>query len=148
MLPPKIASEICSLTPGQERLTVSVVLQVSAHTGAVYEDETWIGKSIIKSAGKLSFKEVDAILSGHTDIKIEGAEIQDVKILHVGYKLIPPLLSLTHYRPLHRSLGNNDLGRTEKPSPHSDSSINWMMRMSQLNTTFSILLQVMSLLRS
>jgi protein SSD1 len=83
MLPPKLASEICSLTPGQDRLTVSVVFQVHPHTGVVYEDETWIGKSIIQSAGKLTYKDVDAIVSGHTDIKIEGAEIKDIHILHV-----------------------------------------------------------------
>jgi protein SSD1 len=82
MLPPKIASEICSLTPGEERLTVSVVFKVNAITGAVYEDDTWIGKSIIKSSGKLTYKEVDAVLSGRTDIKLDGAEINDIQILH------------------------------------------------------------------
>lgn len=84
MLPPKIASEICSLTPGQERLTVSVVFQVNAHTGVVYDDETWVGKSIIKSSGKLTYKEVDAVLSGHTDIKLDGADIKDIQILNVS----------------------------------------------------------------
>lgn len=84
MLPPKIASEICSLTPGQERLTVSVVFKVNAHTGVVSDDETWVGKSIIKSSGKLSYKEVDAVLSGHTDTKLEGADVKDIQILHVS----------------------------------------------------------------
>lgn len=84
MLPPKIASDICSLIPGQERLTVSVVFKVNPHTGVVYEDETWIGKGIIKSGGKLTFKEVDAVLSGHLDTKLEGAEVKDIQILHVS----------------------------------------------------------------
>lgn len=82
MLPPKIASEICSLTPGQERLTVSVVFKVNPHTGVVSDDETWVGKSIIKSAGKLTYKDVDAILAGYTDAKLEGAEVKDIQILH------------------------------------------------------------------
>jgi protein SSD1 len=84
MLPPKIASEICSLTPSQERLTVSVVFKVNAHTGVVFEDETWVGKSIIKSSGKLTYKEVDAVLAGYTDTKLEGAEVKDIQILHVS----------------------------------------------------------------
>jgi len=83
MLPPQIASGVCSLTPGQERLAVSVVFQVDANTGIVVEDATWVGKSLIKSVGKLSYKQVDAILSGHTDIKIDGAEVKDILILHV-----------------------------------------------------------------
>ncbi|RDL32045.1 RNB-domain-containing protein [Venustampulla echinocandica] len=82
MLPPKIASEICSLTPGQERLTVSVVFKVNPLTGAVSDDETWIGKSIIKSAGKLTYKDVDAVLSGHVETKLQGAEFKDIQILH------------------------------------------------------------------
>ncbi|RDW73507.1 hypothetical protein BP6252_07414 [Coleophoma cylindrospora] len=82
MLPPKIASEICSLTPGQERLTVSVVFKVNAQTGAVSDDDTWIGKSIIKSSGKLTYKEVDAVLEGHTDTKLDGAEVKDIQILY------------------------------------------------------------------
>lgn len=82
MLPPKLASEICSLTPGEERLTVSVVFKVNPQTGAVADDETWIGKSIIKSGGKLSYKEVDAVLFGETDIKLEGAEARDIVILN------------------------------------------------------------------
>ena len=84
MLPPKISSDICSLIPGQDRLTVSVVFKVNSHTGRVFEEETWIGKSIIKSAGKLSYKEVDAVLSGHLDTKLEGAEVKDIQILQVS----------------------------------------------------------------
>ncbi len=84
MLPPKIASEICSLLPGKDRLTVSVVFKVNAHTGAVSDDETWIGKSIIKSSGKLTYKEVDAVLSGHLDTKLDGADVKEIQILHVS----------------------------------------------------------------
>lgn len=84
MLPPKIASEICSLTPGEERLTVSVVFKVDSRTGIVAEEHTWIGKSIIKSGGKLTYKDVDAVLSGHSEAKLEGAEIKDIQILHVS----------------------------------------------------------------
>lgn len=82
MLPPKIASEICSLLPGKDRLTVSVVFKVNAHTGAVSDEETWIGKSIIKSSGKLTYKDVDAVLSGHLDTKLDGADVNQIQILH------------------------------------------------------------------
>lgn len=84
MLPPKLASDVCSLIPDQDRLTVSVVFKVNAHNGVVYDEETWIGKSIIKSSGKLSYKEVDAVLSGNTDTKLDGVDAKDIQILHVS----------------------------------------------------------------
>ncbi|KAH8597024.1 hypothetical protein B0O99DRAFT_619170 [Bisporella sp. PMI_857] len=82
MLPPKIASDVCSLTPGQDRLTVSVVFKVNPSTGLVSDEETWVGKSIIKSGGKLAYKEVDAVLTGHLDTKLEGADVKDIQILN------------------------------------------------------------------
>ncbi|KAI9827447.1 MAG: hypothetical protein M1832_004796 [Thelocarpon impressellum] len=82
MLPPKLSSEICSLSPGQERFTVSVVLKVDPRTGRIFEDETWIGKAIIKSAGKLSYKDVDAVIHGNRDISLEGATARDIDTLH------------------------------------------------------------------
>lgn len=84
MLPPKIASAVCSLTPGEDRLTVSVVFKVNPHTGAVSTDDTWIGKSIIKSGGKLTYKEVDAVLEGRADVKLEGAEVKDIQLLNAS----------------------------------------------------------------
>lgn len=104
MLPPKISSDVCSLVPGQDRLTVSVVFKVNAHTGLVLDDETWIGKSIIKSGGKLTYKEVDAVLSGHTDTKLDGADVKEIQILHVSFTMASMLrIILTISRPLHKS---------------------------------------------
>lgn len=82
MLPPKIASEICSLTPGQDRLTVSIVFKVNPHTGIVSDEDTWIGKGIIKSGGKLTYSQVDAVLGGNLDVKLVGAEVKDIQILN------------------------------------------------------------------
>ncbi|KAI5924385.1 hypothetical protein F4810DRAFT_140674 [Camillea tinctor] len=81
LLPPKISSEVCTLTPGQDRLTVSVVFRVNPHTGAIAEGDTWIGKSIIKSAAKLSLKEIDDALEGG-NFKHEVAQVKDIQILN------------------------------------------------------------------
>ncbi|KAI9777214.1 MAG: hypothetical protein M1835_005301 [Candelina submexicana] len=81
MLPPKLSSEICSLSPGEERLTVSVVFQVDPKSGLVVEDQTWIGKAIIKSSGKLSYEDVDAVIHGEEDIQLQGPTVQDIKTL-------------------------------------------------------------------
>ena len=119
MLPPKIATEICSLTPGQERLTVSVVFKVNPHTGVVSEEDTWIGKGIIKSGGKLSYKEVDAILSGYLDTTLEGAEVKDIQILYVSLSLLAYTDIISHYfRPSLRNFANIVLVRMERPLLH------------------------------
>ena len=84
MLPPKLASDICSLCPGQERYTVSVVLQVDMNTGAIDEEKTWVGKAIINSSGKLTYDEVDAVIHGDESVKLQGATVKDIQTLSVS----------------------------------------------------------------
>ena len=63
MLPPKLSTDICSLTAGNDRLAVSVIFQVNAQTGAVAEGDSWVGKSIVKSAGAVSLSDIDKALT-------------------------------------------------------------------------------------
>ncbi|KAI9820004.1 MAG: hypothetical protein M1827_006575 [Pycnora praestabilis] len=81
MLPPKLSSEICSLSPSEERFTVSVIFQVDPQTGHVSKNETWIGKTVIKSIGKLSYEDVDAVMHGQEEVKLHGPTVQDIKTL-------------------------------------------------------------------
>ena len=83
MLPPKLASEICSLSPGEERFTVSVIFKVNPNDGKIVEDETWIGKAIIKSAGRLTYDDVDGVIGGQEDVKLQGATAKDIHTLKV-----------------------------------------------------------------
>ncbi|SPQ21611.1 0da26f18-69f5-4257-acff-cbe8a5241428 [Thermothielavioides terrestris] len=83
MLPPKLSSEVCSLTPKEDRLTVSVVFHVNPHTGAVTEGDTWIGKGIVKSGGKLSLSQMDQALSNAAGFTHDVVEAKDVQILNV-----------------------------------------------------------------
>jgi protein SSD1 len=32
----------------------------------------------------LTYKEVDAVLSGHLDTKLDGADVKEIQILHVS----------------------------------------------------------------
>ncbi|KAK8031729.1 hypothetical protein PG990_001463 [Apiospora arundinis] len=81
LLPTKLANEVCCLTPGQERLTVSVVFRVNPQTGVVAEGDTWVGKSIIKSSAKLALKEIDEALSNGSTFQHEAVQVKDVQIL-------------------------------------------------------------------
>ncbi|CAD0052895.1 unnamed protein product [Aureobasidium pullulans] len=82
MLPPKISSEICSLSPGEERYTVSVVFKINPDTGRVLDEDTWIGKAIIKSTGKVSYDQVDSIVNGQGNSGLGGERASQIQQLH------------------------------------------------------------------
>lgn len=84
MLPPKLASEICSLSPGEERFTVSVVFKVNLESGNIVDDDVWMGKAIIKSAGRLTYEDVDAVIGGKEGIQLQGATASDIHTLKVN----------------------------------------------------------------
>jgi protein SSD1 len=79
MLPGKLAGDVCSLLPDQERLTFSVVFSVNPHTGAVAEGDSWVGRGIIKSAGKVALADIDSALlepSAYTNQAVPATTIQ------------------------------------------------------------------------
>ncbi|KAH9843419.1 RNB protein [Teratosphaeria destructans] len=81
MLPPKLSQDICCLSPGEDRYTVSVVFKVNAATGKIIDEATWVGKSVIKSSGKLSYEEVDAVINGKTS-PLDSDRSQQISMLH------------------------------------------------------------------
>ncbi|KAB5531300.1 hypothetical protein GE09DRAFT_381852 [Coniochaeta sp. 2T2.1] len=82
MLPQKLSTEICSLTPEQDRFTVSVVFSVNPTNGAVAEGDTWIGRGIVKSGGKVSLSQIDQALSSSGGFKHDAVQVQDIKTLN------------------------------------------------------------------
>lgn len=61
MLPPALSEELCSLVPGAERLAFSAVLTLTKEAKVI---KKWFGKTVIKSAGKLSYNAVQGVLDG------------------------------------------------------------------------------------
>ncbi|KAI1470008.1 RNB-domain-containing protein [Daldinia caldariorum] len=82
LLPPRIASELCTLTPGEDRLTVSVVFRVNPRNGVVEEGDTWVGKSIIKSGATLALKELDDALANQAGFAHNVIQAKDAQILN------------------------------------------------------------------
>ncbi|KFA64843.1 hypothetical protein S40285_08650 [Stachybotrys chlorohalonatus IBT 40285] len=82
LLPPKLSTEVCSLVPDQERLTISVVFTVNPHNGAVADGDSWIGRSIIKSAGKVSLSDIDNALSDPSAFNNTAVTVNTVQILN------------------------------------------------------------------
>lgn len=149
MLPPRLSSEICSLSPGEERFTVSVVFKVDLESGKVVDDEAWIGKAMIKSAGKLTYDEVDAVIHGDGEANLQGATAKDIHVLKV--QLCPahnPQSMLMSGRISHRSSVKHAMGLTLRTCHRFAYSTSWTMRMYPLSRTSSTPLRHMKSLRS
>ena len=84
MLPPRISQDLCCLRPDAERFAVSIVFTVEPNSGRVLENETWAGKSIIKSSGKVSYDQVDSVLRSNA-VELDEEKIEVIKSLHVSY---------------------------------------------------------------
>lgn len=82
MLPPKLSADVLCLNPDEERFTTSVVFKVNAATGRVVERETWIGKAVIKSTGKLAYDEVDAVINGEDSKSLAQERKEQISMLH------------------------------------------------------------------
>ncbi|CAK7271630.1 Translational repressor [Sporothrix epigloea] len=83
LLPARLSAELCSLIPGQDRLTVSVVFKVDAQTVSVTENDIWVGKSIIKSCGKVTLTNINTALDNVSDFKHDAVTAKDIQILHL-----------------------------------------------------------------
>ncbi|KAJ6091740.1 hypothetical protein N7467_003709 [Penicillium canescens] len=81
MLPTRVSTELCSLVPGEDRLTVSVVFKANPTTGVIDED-VWIGKGVIKSAGRLDYDQVNAIVKGKSKESASGISADNIRLLN------------------------------------------------------------------
>ncbi|KAK8947317.1 hypothetical protein KSP39_PZI006892 [Platanthera zijinensis] len=59
LLPPELSEELCSLLPGEDRLTFSIIWDMSS-SGEIIR--RWIGRSIINSCCKLSYDLVQDVI--------------------------------------------------------------------------------------
>ncbi|CAZ83341.1 unnamed protein product [Tuber melanosporum] len=82
MLPPKLAEDLLSLKEGQDRFTTSVVFTVNADTNEIVEEETWVGKGIIKNSASFLYGDVDAVVSGAEGETVSEEFKVAVTILH------------------------------------------------------------------
>ena len=72
MLPQELSSGICSLRPGEDRLVLSCLMQLDADARIVsYE----ICEGVIRSAARMTYTEVHAILEGDAETRARYAEL-------------------------------------------------------------------------
>jgi ribonuclease R len=68
MLPHALSSDLCSLVPNQDRLAVSVVVQLDEDARVVRHH---MARSVIRSRHKLSYEQVQRVLDGHEAVDAE-----------------------------------------------------------------------------
>ncbi|KAF8529132.1 SSD1 protein [Hysterangium stoloniferum] len=85
MLPPALSEQLCSLRAGEDRLTFSIIFTMTDDARVL---KKWFGKTIIKSAAQLAYKNVQNVIDGKTlgDSAVipdhDSSEIEhDIKIL-------------------------------------------------------------------
>lgn len=153
LLPPKVASEVCSLTPGEERFAVTAVFRVNPLTGSVAEEDAWVGKGIIKSGGKLTLEELDTALSGQSTFTHDTVQLKDLQILNVSPTVslrlhLPSELTSLVSRPWRKSSERRALVLPESLLHPCASSNSWMTRTSPSSTMSLTLLRPLRWSRS
>ena len=71
MLPQELSTDICSLRPGEDRLVLSCVMQLSAE-GRIESYE--IGEGAIRSAARMTYTKVHSILVGDPEVRAAYAD--------------------------------------------------------------------------
>ncbi len=72
MLPQELSSDICSLRPAEDRLVLSCIMQLDRH-GAILSYE--VAEGVIRSARRMTYTQVHAILSGDEAARTEFAPL-------------------------------------------------------------------------
>lgn len=72
MLPQELSTGMCSLRPGEDRLVLSCILQIDA-TGRIESYE--IVEGVIRSAARMTYTDVHAILEGDGDARARYSEL-------------------------------------------------------------------------
>jgi ribonuclease R len=80
MLPQELSTDICSLRPGEDRLVLSCIMQLDA-AGRIENYE--IAQGVIRSAARMTYTEVHAILQGDAEARARyTALVPDFERMH------------------------------------------------------------------
>lgn len=75
MLPPELSEKLCSLNPGQDKLTYSVIWEMSGQ-GEILK--TWFGRTVIRSCAKLAYDHAQDFIDNPDD-ELEGCRYPDIQ---------------------------------------------------------------------
>ncbi len=100
MLPQELSTDICSLRPGEDRLVLSCIMQLSSE-GRIESYE--IVEGVIRSAARMTYTAVHAILEGDPEIRARYAQLVP------GFERMRHLAGLMNKRRVQRGSIDFDL---------------------------------------
>jgi DIS3-like exonuclease 2 len=83
MLPPQLSANLCSLNPGVDRCAFSIFLDIN-YAGDVVD--RWIGRTVIQSCCKLSYKHAQDIIDGRNNVESSNTIENGYPQLHGNFK--------------------------------------------------------------
>ncbi|KAI5811668.1 hypothetical protein DFH27DRAFT_40483 [Peziza echinospora] len=96
LLPPKLADDLLALKKNEARFTVSVVFAIDKQSGKIIEEETWVGKSIVKSVSEVTHASINKAISKSEGVELEAEFTEAIETLYdVAQKLRRQRLSIT-----------------------------------------------------
>ncbi|KDQ64555.1 hypothetical protein JAAARDRAFT_43562 [Jaapia argillacea MUCL 33604] len=95
MLPPTLSEELCSLVPGHERLAFSVIFTMTKDAKVLNK---WFGKTVIKSAAKLSYTNAQDVIDGKTLGSVPVAPEHNAQGIEHDIKVLNGLAQYLHNR--------------------------------------------------
>lgn len=149
MLPPTLSEQLCSLRPGEERLAFSVIFTMTEDSRVL---KKWFGKTVIKSAAKLSYTNAQDVIDGkglgdvsvipeHEASAIEG----DIKLLQNLAKQMRTRRFDNGCLALHSTRLSFELGDDGLPldcSPYDATEANHLIEEFMLLANMSVAQQV------
>lgn len=82
LLPPKLTDELLALKKNENRLCVSVVFAIEKETGKIIEDETWIGKSVVKSGSEVTHNSINKTISKSEGVDLDSEFSETIETIY------------------------------------------------------------------
>lgn len=82
LLPPKLTDELLALKKNEDRLCVSVVFAIEKETGKIIEDETWIGRSIVKSGSEVTHASINKTISKSEGVDLDSEFSESIETIY------------------------------------------------------------------
>ncbi|KAF1742749.1 hypothetical protein MXB_3484, partial [Myxobolus squamalis] len=101
MLPASLSGDICSLNPGKNRYTVSILFTIDSSFNII---DKWIGRSVIRSCAKMSYEQAQTLLDA--EICPDDMDIN----IHSSFSLDDIHSNLHHISKFTRFLRNQRFG--------------------------------------
>lgn len=104
LLPPRLADELLALRLGEDRLCVSVVFAIEKESGEVLEEETWIGKSIVKAVSEITHANINKTTSKSEGVNLDTEFFETIETIYVSiWCLSTHFMTKLSYRTLHKN---------------------------------------------